>query len=74
MTRGGTAGTNPFNTHGLLLVDIKNGSFGGSSALENSDFESPADGAGVAVITNQGGNGTLYDVPLKLSGSFIEYQ
>lgn len=36
-----TTGTDPFTTHGQLLADINEGSFG-EDALEISDFEAPA--------------------------------
>jgi hypothetical protein len=39
LKRQGTVGTNPFNTHGKLLVDIRNGAFGSSSALKLGDFQ-----------------------------------
>ena len=63
-TRGGTTGTNPFNTHGTAYVDIKNGGFGDNIALQNSDFQALADVEQVGIITNQGGSGTNYVVNL----------
>jgi hypothetical protein len=36
-------GTNPFTTHGLLKLEIKNGFFGTGSALQNPDFEDAPD-------------------------------
>jgi PKD repeat protein len=63
LTRGGTTGANAFNTHGVANIDIKKGSLGGNIALQNNDFE--ADAEQVAVITNQGGNGTTYTVSLN---------
>jgi hypothetical protein len=35
----GTAGANPFNTHGNLLVDIKKGAFSNNNALQLTDFQ-----------------------------------
>ncbi len=36
---GGITGTNPFNWGGTCKVDLRNGGFNGSTALENADFE-----------------------------------
>jgi len=41
-------GTNPFNTLGALWVDIRNGWFGNSSALEIADFSATPSAAKVA--------------------------
>jgi hypothetical protein len=40
--RQGVTGTNPFKTHGGLLVDIREGGFGSSPALQLSDFKAKA--------------------------------
>jgi hypothetical protein len=40
--RQGVTGTNPFKTHGALLVDIRSGAFGSSSSLQLSDFQAAA--------------------------------
>jgi PKD repeat protein len=64
LTRGGTSGQNPFNTHGPLYVDIMNGTFG-KAALEKGDFEAKAHAEQVATIDNQGGSGTLYKIDLS---------
>jgi hypothetical protein len=37
-----SVGTNPFTTHGNLLVDLRKGVFSGSSALQLSDFQASA--------------------------------
>jgi len=34
----GASGTNPFNTHGLLLVDVRRGAFSNDVALQLEDF------------------------------------
>jgi murein DD-endopeptidase MepM/ murein hydrolase activator NlpD len=47
----GTVGTNPFNTHGPLLVDIRSASFG-TSALTIGDFQAWASQIEVANFTN----------------------
>lgn len=38
----GRVGTNPFNTHGKMLVDIRRGAFSGSAALQLTDFQAAA--------------------------------
>jgi serine protease len=43
------SGTNPFNTHGALLVDIRKPSFG-NAPLELTDFESPANQLAAATV------------------------
>jgi len=37
-----SVGTNPFTTHGNLLVDLRKGTFSGSSALQVNDFQASA--------------------------------
>lgn len=49
---GGVAGTNPFNTHGPLFVDILTGAFGGSNGLQIGDFEAIATLDGAMTIAN----------------------
>lgn len=49
---GGAAGTNPFNTHGPLLVDIVTGAFGGNNGLQAGDFEAVSSADGVMTIAN----------------------
>ena len=65
LTRGGNTGQNPFNTHGTHFVDIKAGGFSDNNALEKNDFQAPADGVQVGIVSNQGGSGTTYNVDLK---------
>lgn len=48
----GVAGTNPFTTHGSLVVDIRNGSFSDNGLLQKFDFEAASDGNGVMTIAN----------------------
>jgi hypothetical protein len=45
-----TVGTNPFTTHGSLVVDIKKPSFGTNASLAKSDFEASAGLSGVAAF------------------------
>ncbi len=40
--RQSLVGTNPFNTHGSLLVDIRKGRFGGNIGLQFEDFQAAA--------------------------------
>jgi hypothetical protein len=40
--RQGIVGTNPFATHGSLLVEIRSGAFSNNIALQKSDFSDPA--------------------------------
>lgn len=64
LTRGATKGSDPYNTLETLYVDIKQGSFGSNSALQDSDFQAPADTEQAAIVTNQGGYRTSYMVSL----------
>lgn len=47
---GGVSGTNPFTTHGNLLVDIVTGAFGGSNSLSATDFEAASSLDGVMIL------------------------
>jgi hypothetical protein len=47
--RQGVVGTNPFSTHGNLLMDIKTGPFGGSKALQPADFQAAANKSGILI-------------------------
>ena len=42
MKRQGVVGTDPFNTHGNLLLEIRNGAFSNSTALNIEDFSAIA--------------------------------
>jgi thermitase len=48
----GVVGTNPFSTHGNILMDIIKGAFSGSNALQLTDFQAAASANSVASITN----------------------
>lgn len=48
----GIAGTNPFNTHGPLFVDILTGPFSGNNNLQIGDFEAASSADSVMVIGN----------------------
>jgi VCBS repeat-containing protein len=45
------AGTNPFATHGKLLVDIRKSKFGSTASLELGDFEAAAGITSAAVVS-----------------------
>jgi len=49
-------GTDPFTTHGKILLDIQTGAFNGNNALELKDFQLPA---------TQGVAGSIRNNPLK---------
>jgi pectate lyase len=46
-------GTNPFTTHGNLLVDVRKGAFGDNKNLQVSDFEAKANKDKVGAIPNK---------------------
>lgn len=48
----GSAGTNPYSTHGSLLVDVRTGSFSSNSALQLGDFQASAGLGAVGSIPN----------------------
>jgi len=45
-------GTNPFLTHGNILVDIRTGAFSGSNNLQLNDFKAAASKGSAAMILN----------------------
>jgi hypothetical protein len=48
----GVLGTNPFTTHGSLLVDVRSGAFSNNSALQLTDFKDAAGKKKVLIYTN----------------------
>ena len=64
LTRGKNSGTAPFTTHGIAVVDIKSGGFGGNASLESDDFQAEADADAIVQFTDQGGNKSTYQVDL----------
>jgi hypothetical protein len=48
--RQGIAGTNPFSTHGNLLLDLKKGAFGGNNVLQLADFQAAAHRSGIVIL------------------------
>ena len=49
--KAGMAGTNPFTTHGSLVVDIRNGALSANPALQLSDFRAAASKNAVATFS-----------------------
>ncbi|MFO1434003.1 MAG: hypothetical protein U1F76_28580 [Candidatus Competibacteraceae bacterium] len=68
LQRGAISGTNPFQTHGNLLADIKNGAFHNDPMLENVDFQSPATAVGVATLSNAAFNGAWSEGAIDANG------
>lgn len=56
LKKSGITGTDPFTTHGNLVLDINTGGFSGSEALQSSDFEASAKSMNVGSLTDLGGN------------------
>lgn len=50
--RQSVVGTDPFSTHGKLLVDMRKGYFGSTKALQAADFEVTASASAVKNIPN----------------------
>jgi len=50
--RAGIKGTNPFNTHGALYVDLRKGAFSGSNALQLADWQAAASKSAAGKIPN----------------------
>jgi hypothetical protein len=57
LKRKSVVGTNPFTTHGKLLVDVRKGAFGGDVSLQVSDFQAKANKNRVGAIANKLRNG-----------------
>ncbi|MGE5252038.1 MAG: hypothetical protein ACM3QS_17675 [Bacteroidota bacterium] len=53
----GVVGTNPFSTHGSLMVDVRKGPFSSNAALQVQDFQAPASRNGVMILANNPVNG-----------------
>jgi hypothetical protein len=52
INKQGLVGTNPFATHGNVLVDIRKGAFSGNAALQTVDFQASASRNGIGTIKN----------------------
>jgi hypothetical protein len=50
--RQSVTGTDPFTTHGKVVVDIRQGAFGSLEALQAADFQAPASQPAAGVIAN----------------------
>ncbi len=68
LTRGGGSGTNPFTTHGSLLVDVQSGGFGGDVTLASGDFQSAATAVGVATMSSVSANGQVSSGAFNATG------
>ena len=66
--RGQLRGTDPFLTHGAALVDIRQGWFGSSQALEAGDFSAAPSAAGVAALSFPAANGDWSEGTLNPAG------
>jgi hypothetical protein len=53
--RQSVVGTDPFTTHGNLLMDIKMEAFSGSAALQLTDFQGAADQSGIVIPNTPAG-------------------
>jgi hypothetical protein len=65
--RKSLTGTDPFTTHGQLLVDVKNGTFG-AAALEVGDFESSASASAVCSLPDPLANGDWAECLFNATG------
>jgi hypothetical protein len=52
MNAGVPVGTNPFTTHGNILVDVRKGAFSGNAALQALDFQAAASKLAAITIKN----------------------
>jgi hypothetical protein len=68
LNRVGLVGASPFDTLGRLLADVQTGGFGGSTALEASDFQAPATAPGAAAMSNPATNGAWSAGALDATG------
>jgi len=53
----GLVGTDPFTTHGNILVDVRKGAFGGNNALQLTDFQAAASKDDAGTIKNTPSSG-----------------
>ena len=67
----GPVGTNPFGTHGALLVDIRKPFFGTSTGLEIADFQAAASAPAVARFSAVPAGGWYSAVLGEMGKSFI---
>ncbi len=68
LMRGTLSGTNPFDTHGPLLVDVQSGAFAGNRLLEKGDFQAAATVTAVASLSKAPANLTWSEGDLDPAG------
>ena len=61
----GLVGSNPFTSHGNILLDIRKGAFSGTNTLQSSDFQAAASMNRVGVIRNSSPLVSWYRVVLR---------
>jgi hypothetical protein len=57
ITQAGMGGASPYSSLGSLLVDIKTGTFSGSSSLQSADFQAASSRNGVMSVPNAPSSG-----------------
>jgi hypothetical protein len=67
ITRGANKGTNPFRTHGNIIVDVHRGEIFDSEFIDLEDFDSDMEFPNAAIIREQGGNLAAHTVELDPS-------
>jgi len=68
LKRGTVSGTNPFTTHGTCWVDVQNGGFSGSNAVQSADFQASATAVQASSLTNAASNGAWSEGSLNAAG------
>ena len=58
--RQSVTGTNPFTTHGKIVIDVRKGAFSNNAALQSADFQAAASNPGVGLIANSSQAGGWY--------------
>jgi hypothetical protein len=66
----GLVGTDPFTTHSNILVDVRKGAFGGSNALQLTDFQAAASKNWAGTIKNTPSSGWY---PVTFNSSAFTY-
>jgi len=66
----GLVGTDPFTTHGNIPVDVRKGAFGGSNALQLTDFQAAASKNAAGTIKNTPSSGWY---PVTFNSSAFPY-
>jgi hypothetical protein len=67
-------GTDPFNTHGNILVDIRKGAFSNNNALQTADFQATANKSGIATIRKTLAAGWYSGSLLKTAFPFVNLE